>query len=157
MININVILLVMKSNNKRKLIYTILLILWMLVIFSFSMQNGEQSRDTSDKVVEVVRDVTKTKADEDTLSYIVRKMAHITEYFILGFLMYKTLRSYNIKRTIALSIVFSIIYATTDETHQLLTGERTGQIKDVFIDSIGIVPGVLLSSKIGNNKFKNNN
>ena len=53
-------------NNKKRIIYGILVIVWMAVIFAFSNQNGEESQKTSgyftDKVVQII---TKVKMDVD--------------------------------------------------------------------------------------------
>lgn len=79
---------------------------------------------------------------EDNL-FFVRKTAHIFEYFILGILMLNVLRYYcNLNfKLVNLSVILCILYACTDEIHQLFVPGRTGKITDVLIDSIGIILG----------------
>jgi len=72
---------------------------------------------------------------------ILRKIAHITEYFILTLLLYHAF-----KNTFALKLYFlifwpaalSLIYAISDEIHQLFVPTRNGSLEDVLIDSVGI-------------------
>ena len=41
--------------------------------------------------------------------------------------------------------VFSCIYASSDEIHQLFVPGRAGQVRDVLIDTSGAVAGILLA------------
>ena len=50
----------------------------------------------------------------------------------------------NYNKKIYLAYIFSILYACLDEIHQLFVSGRSGQIMDVFIDSMGIIIGILL-------------
>lgn len=133
--------------NKR-IIYTFLLVIWMIIIFIFSNQSGTNSLKVSDNLtrntINTVNKITNTemkKKDKDKLvlnsRFIVRKIAHFTLYFILGILVYLTLSSYNIKKNILIfSILFVFIYAISDEVHQLLLQSRTFRFLDIFIDTI---------------------
>ena len=105
----------------KRVIYTILLIIWMLVIFLFSNQTASKSQSASDKVasdiVDVVEVVTKNDIKEskkesiiENTRFIVRKTAHFTLYFILGIIVYLLLTSYNVKRPILYSILFCLLY-----------------------------------------------
>jgi VanZ family protein len=69
---------------------------------------------------------------------LLRKLAHGTEYALLGFLLLRALgRQY-------LSIALGIAYAVTDELHQHFVGGRHGAPVDVAIDALGVSIGVLL-------------
>lgn len=132
----------------------ILLILWMGLIFSFSNQTGTSSSSLSTKVltriaVTIDKDMTDEEIDEfvDKYSFIIRKVAHLTIYFILGILTYINLKEY-MKVTPALviySIIFCLVYASTDEIHQLLVNGRSGNIYDVILDTCGSTLAILLS------------
>ena len=132
----------------------ILLILWMGLIFSFSNQTGTSSSSLSTKVltriaVTIDKDMTDEEIDEfvDKYSFIIRKVAHLTIYFILGILAYINLREY-MKMTPALviySIIFCLVYASTDEIHQLLVNGRSGNIYDVILDTCGSTLAILIS------------
>ena len=79
----------------------------------FSSQNGTNSQKTSDvitdKVVSTIEHVKKEKLDKNDTSLIVRKLAHFTEYFILGILTYLTISNYNIKNPLICSILICIM------------------------------------------------
>jgi len=73
--------------------------------------------------------------------FILRKIAHILEYAILTFILIRALRIENlsIKKTLIFSIIFAIFYSLSDEYHQTFIQGRQGGLKDVSIDSIGIL------------------
>lgn len=141
---------------KKKIIYTILLFIWMLVIFMFSSQNGTNSQKTSDvitdKVVSTIEHVKKEKLDKNDTSLIVRKLAHFIEYFILGILAYLTISNYNIKNPLICSILICIMYASLDEAHQIFSIGRSPKILDVIIDSCGSVLAILIKKHTKPNK-----
>ena len=139
----------------KRIIYTVLLVLWMIIIFMFSNQNANNSQSTSDKVIstiiEIVETVTNNEISEDKrinviedTSFIVRKLAHFTIYFILGVLVYLTLTSYHVNKTILFSILFCFIYACSDEIHQMFSDGRTAKLIDILIDTSGATIGCFI-------------
>ena len=125
------------------------LILWMVFIFSLSSQMGEQSDELSKGITGIiVRAVEKIapsgEFDTKGLNHIVRKGAHFFLYFILGILAADALRRSGVQgyRWIMLALGICILYAGTDELHQLLVPGRGGQLMDVIIDSAGGVVGI---------------
>lgn len=72
--------------------------------------------------------------------FLLRKIAHILEFAVLTFLLF---RAIFLDRPFATSIIYSLIialfYAFSDELHQLFVFGREGNIRDVAIDSIGIL------------------
>jgi len=73
--------------------------------------------------------------------FLLRKIAHMVEFGILCFLVVCALSKENldIKKIIIYSIIFSLFYALTDEYHQTFIEGRQGTLRDVGIDSIGIL------------------
>ncbi len=74
--------------------------------------------------------------------FFLRKIAHITEYFIFTFLLYRAFRGSFNMNTFSLyisSAVFSFFYAISDEIHQYFVLGRCCSARDVLIDSIGII------------------
>ena len=69
-----------------KKLSVILVIIWMIVIFMFSSYNGNISSMQSDGIVAMLARLIHYTGDIDILRVIVRKMAHFTEYLILGIL-----------------------------------------------------------------------
>jgi VanZ family protein len=68
---------------------------------------------------------------------ILRKCAHLTEYAILGGLLYRAL-----EREVP-ALAAGIAYAATDELHQHFVRDRHGSPVDVAIDAIGVAAGML--------------
>jgi VanZ family protein len=73
-----------------------------------------------------------------TWDTILRKGAHVTEYAILGGLLYRALG----RETLALAA--GIAYAATDELHQYFVRGRHASPVDVAIDAVGVALGMLL-------------
>lgn len=125
----------------------ILVVLWMILIFTFSNQPGNISTKQSDIVVSKVSKIIKID-DLKYITLVVRKTAHFILYVILGILIINMLHYYQIKDIVILSILICILYACSDEIHQLFITGRSGEIKDVFIDSIGSILGIYSYKKI---------
>ncbi|PIV46159.1 hypothetical protein COS23_00665 [bacterium (Candidatus Moisslbacteria) CG02_land_8_20_14_3_00_36_53] len=77
---------------------------------------------------------------------IFRKLAHITEYLILFFLWFQVL-DLPFKRRLVLAFIFSLLYAVSDEYHQSFIFGREGCLRDVGIDSLGILAGYFIMNK----------
>jgi VanZ family protein len=76
-----------------------------------------------------------------TWDLILRKCAHVTEYAILAFLL---------RRAVATpwAAAAAFLYACSDEYHQSFVVGREGRPRDVAIDSIGIVIGLLAARRV---------
>ncbi len=80
--------------------------------------------------------------------FVARKIAHMAEYGILTYLFFRaSMRDFSPARSILYSALFSATYALTDEYHQIFVFGRSGSLKDVFIDGIGIFLAVYLIDK----------
>lgn len=141
--------------NIRKVLSTILVVLWMITIFHFSNQQGTGSSNTSKKVASIIINVfdikqEKTEQEKDEIVKIIepyiRKIAHYTIYMVGGILIVNCINSFiNKEKTVIISSTISgILYATSDEVHQLLVNGRSGKVTDVVIDSIGIFTGIAI-------------
>lgn len=127
-----------------KYISIALVIIWMSIVFMLSSQTGKKSENTSNNFTKAIFKNDISDEQVRNLSYIVRKIAHFTLYTIGGILICLCLLL-NIKSTkyiYFISFVIGLIYAITDEFHQLFIPNRSGEIKDVIIDSLGILLGV---------------
>jgi len=73
--------------------------------------------------------------------FVLRKIAHITEYAILTLLLIRALKEHQLtnKQIILLALSISLFYAITDEYHQTFILGRQGTLRDVLIDSLGIL------------------
>ncbi len=137
----------------QRIIFAILTIMTFIAIFIFSNQNGEKSGSTSRtftrKIVEILQiDKNLNEIEKEELiansQYIIRKLAHFTIYAIAGINIYGFINTYNIKKSkkIISTFLIGVIYATSDEIHQMFSGGRTPAIKDVCIDTLGVVFGI---------------
>lgn len=167
--------------NKKRIIFGILIVVWMFTIFIFSSENGQESTQTSDVITtkmvnkeEIKQNTIKSvvvnensiteeekeivdkktekeyKEKKDEVSYIVRKTAHFIIYMIGGILVFnftKTFTNNNIK-CIVMSIAFCFIYSISDELHQYFVSERSAEIKDVILDTIGASIGGISNAYI---------
>ncbi|MER2007865.1 MAG: VanZ family protein [Psychrobacillus sp.] len=128
-------------------------VLWMGLIFFFSSQPADDSKELSTGVTEVILSVVEAVAPEsdlfvDNLHHFVRKNAHFLIYFVLGILVVRAFRLSEIrgKKSIVFALAVCIAYAISDELHQLFVPGRGAQVKDVLIDSTGAFVGIILYS-----------
>ena len=73
-----------------------------------------------------------------TWDTILRKGAHLTEYAVLGGLLYRALGRE------PLALAAGIAYAATDELHQSFVRGRHASPVDVAIDAVGVAVGMLV-------------
>ena len=76
-----------------------------------------------------------------TWDTVLRKLAHLTEYAVLGALLLRALASP------WLAILIGGLYAITDEVHQHFVRGRHAVWYDVVIDTVGVTIGVVLWSR----------
>lgn len=146
--------------NKRLVIGWVALILWMGLIFYMSNQPGDVSSKQSGLVLKLfqVLGIDLSKELGEVATFIVRKAAHFTEYFILYILCVNVMKHYfDIKKAIVYAFAVSFLYACTDEIHQYFIPGRAMAFKDVLIDSSGalfamIIRTVLLKGKRNNRR-----
>jgi VanZ family protein len=148
---------------KTYIIRTISLFLTILtaaIIFSLSADTGEESGNLSAEFTEII--FSFLGVDKDTLTPyeyeemmrkvegVIRKLAHFSEYAVLGFTCGIFFRTYDHKLwlTMLFSLGFCIPYAALDEWHQSFVPGRGPGIKDVMIDSSGAICGVLFAIMI---------
>lgn len=142
--------------KNQKWILWILTLGWMLLIFMFSAQNGTESAELSGGITErivrtFVRDFEQLSAARqerimNNVSFAVRKLAHYTEYLVLGVLLFSLVRAYRCSERTAFFISWGAgtLYAVSDEIHQMFSDGRSPQVRDVCIDSAGVLTGALL-------------
>lgn len=149
----------------RRKICLILTLLWAIVIFAYSAQAGAESEGTSRWAgtmfarifVPGFDDWSETEQIEfaEKIDHPVRKVAHFTEYAILGFLVAGTYatKDKSKKKNILIPWLLATIYAATDELHQVFVPGRDGNIKDVLLDSAGCIFGVTMMLLLLNISF----
>lgn len=158
----------------RVILLGMLLCFWMGLIFYFSSQNGEASSETSGRLVKTVIAVLKPdfyslekseqESFENLITFIIRKGAHFSEYMILGVLLFAfcwqwrpklflkdkaakekvSISDISWQRIWLVSWIIGTLYAASDEIHQVFSGGRSPQLRDVCIDSAGAAFGCLI-------------
>ena len=115
----------------RRRVFLVLTILWLAVIWGHSMMPASESKAESGGIVAVLSQMLPWVTDR-----LVRKAAHFTEYAVLGGLVFGAFPQRG--RTAVIEAVFAgFLAAFLDETIQLFSPGRSGQISDVWLDLAG--------------------
>lgn len=143
---------------KIKILRAILIILLLgifYIIFGFSGQEGEKSGSIGRQITEAVtKNIKQIQTLEETqkeitlkkIEHIIRKLAHFSLYTVVGILMMSLMSTYNIEqiKRYGISLGVGMIYAISDEIHQSFIPDRTPAVGDVFIDTCGVIFGIIL-------------
>ena len=129
------------AKKKEIIISWMLLVIWMIFIFIMSSFNGNISSNQSGSIADLIYNLFNI-SNTEKVSLIVRKCAHVSEFFILGILVINLISKYNVKYSYLISFIVCVLYASSDEFHQLFVSGRSGQVTDIFIDMIGVVLGL---------------
>lgn len=137
-------------------------IIMMCLIFMFSEQDGYESSllsyEVGVKVLTVANDTFDQGWSSDQISHLsenlqfyIRKTAHFSEYFLLAVSVAFPLYVYGVRGIwLVLSAgAFCIGFACLDEYHQSFVDGRSPQRRDVFIDSCGVILGVIVTRIVG--------
>lgn len=138
---------------KRKML---LVALWMALIFHLSHQPATKSNGLSKGATEIIVETVEKVApkidiNKSSFNHVIRKNAHFFAYLILGILVANGLRSIGVigYKAIGFGLLICVLYAISDEIHQLFVPGRGGQVKDVIIDSAGAIVGILVYRRFG--------
>lgn len=141
--------------NKK---FTIIVIAIMAFIFFQSALPADLSSEESGRVVDLIVRLFQGVApiDRETLVFIVRKGAHFTEYMILGGFLVPAVKEWMAVDTTPVPVVreritawlAGTLYAMTDEIHQSFVPGRSCELRDMGIDSCGVLAGVLVVSLV---------
>ena len=147
---------------------TCLTLFWMVFIFMMSSAGKDESNSQSGAVCEFICEHFVEGYEEmapeeqiqmqQKISFPVRKCAHLSEYAVLGALMTLTAASWRREdeetmRTgetpggtvrILPVLAAGFLYAVSDEIHQTFVPGRSGEPRDVLIDTSGVLIGICL-------------
>lgn len=133
----------------RKRIGTVLLLLAILAALAFiwgnSLESAVESSLKSGRVRELIEPLLELLVGEGNVTdHMVRKLAHLTEFAVLGaLLLLLTAAAFRVRLQSVLNCQFFLLLAAlTDETIQLFTG-RGSQVRDVWLDFAGGTAGLL--------------
>ena len=132
-----------------RVLFTLALAACIAFIFSNSMQVAGASQQASSRVLGLMQQGLARLgmpglAGRLTVRF-VRKLAHFCEYTLEGFLLALCLRVYTRRffRHISWPVLGGLLTALTDETIQLFSDGRSGQLTDVWLDFAGVLTGIL--------------
>lgn len=135
----------------KKIITVILIIIWMVLVFYLSNQGSNDSNRLSGGFTKTILDFfhaldSKTIEEQAIIEIIFRKLAHYTLYTLGGILILLHINLYTIKQSkkVILTQIIGTMYAIIDEFHQLFVPGRSGEIRDVCLDSLGLITGIIL-------------
>ena len=149
--------------KKYSVILSLLLVIAVMVmIFCFSAQTGEESGAMSGKITTWVLKLIIPHFEElapdrqETIRYtvglVIRKLAHFSEYALLGFSLMLHIAQIQKKMLVRLPWLWAwgigTLYAASDEFHQGFVADRGPSVVDVMIDSLGVIAGVLLMIRV---------
>ncbi len=126
-----------------------------ITIFKFSSEDSGKSTGTSDFVIECIinsnpftKDLDSVEKEniKENIKMPIRKLAHFSIYTVLGITIMCHVSTYAIDRykRIGGSLFVGMLYAISDEIHQLFVPGRSGQVRDVFIDTFGVIFGICI-------------
>jgi VanZ family protein len=125
-------------------------LIWAVVISGFSAA-AFTSDNTAHVIIPILRFFLPHAAPEtlDFLHHVIRKCAHLTEYFILSMLILRGIRAGEkglYLRWVLVTILIVACYAALDEYHQSFVPGRTAAVGDVLIDTTGGIAAQIVAS-----------
>ena len=132
-----------------RVVFTLALAGCIWFIFSNSMAVAQVSSASSGRVLTLLQGALRRLGHpalaQRLTQHVVRKMAHFCEYLLDGFLLMLCMRVYSRHplRHITVPMLGGVLTALTDETIQLYSPGRSSQVTDVWLDSVGVLAGIL--------------
>ena len=137
-----------------RIVFWVLTVLIMVLIFMFSSQEAVNSQNTSEGFTKKILSLSNkfnslTELEQQNIivnvQYYVRKAAHFSVFASLGLCLFSAINLTFKNRFLWLySFIISVLYAISDEIHQLFVLGRSCRIGDMFIDSMGALSGILI-------------
>jgi VanZ family protein len=124
----------------------------------FGMSTGTFSAENTSLIIKpLIRFLSPSSTHEEVavIHGVIRKLAHVTEYFILGLLLFRAFRGGakgKLRGEWALySILVVVLCAAADEFHQSFVSTRTASLLDVALDTLGgiLAQGVCVLRQLG--------
>lgn len=128
-----------------RILFTVFAALTTVFIFKNSLESGALSSERSHDVAVLLNSLLGRAGIAPLSEYAVRKLAHFSEFALLGFWFSLCLRVYtrHYIRHISWPLLLVLLIANMDETIQLYVANRAGMVSDVWIDFLGGMGGTL--------------
>ena len=134
-----------------RVLFTLALAGCIWFIFSNSMAVADVSSVSSGRVLQLLQAVLRRLGmpglAQRLTMHLVRKLAHFCEYTLEGFLLMLCMRVYTRQyvRHISVPMLAGVLTAMADETIQIYSPGRSSQVTDVWLDSAGVLAGILIA------------
>ncbi len=130
-----------------RILFTCCLIYSVVFIFQNSLEIASVSSEKSEQVQEIVNNAAGTVGLGPFSLHVIRKLAHFTEFMLMGFWFMLCLRVYtrHFVRHISWPLFLGLTTAVADETIQLFVDGRGSSVKDVWIDFAGFNVGLFIA------------
>lgn len=134
-----------------RVLFTLALAGCIWFIFSNSMAVADVSSVSSGRVLQLLQAVLRRLGmpglAQRLTMHLVRKLAHFCEYTLEGFLLMLCMRVYTRRyvRHISVPMLGGVLTAMADETIQIYSPGRSSQVTDVWLDSAGVLAGILIA------------
>ncbi len=135
----------MNSTSRSFVVYFLPALIWTAVVLSAS--NDAFSAEHTGSVLKVFLGWMQPPTF-DLTHFLIRKLAHLTEYGILGFLWFRAWRGTQAGWSFTwarLGFAFCLAVAAVDEFHQGFVPSRTSSPRDVAIDCVGVLVALLIT------------
>ncbi len=135
---------------KKRLIWTVTAVLYILFIYSNSLKTADLSSADSGHVLDSLKNLFLSAGIESRwlTEHLIRKAGHFTEYTLLGMILYHGVKSYEFgkERRFFIQGAAGFLVPFIDETIQLFVAGRSGQISDVWLDCSGVAAGTVIAA-----------
>ena len=156
----------------KKCLYWLPAVCWMILIFTLSSQSYAKQdirpflkeNIPQTLVIEHLGDVKvrysgkeisiETKGVPAFLEFFIRKGAHIFVFMVLSIVIqWAVQKTWNGRKgRYVIPFVLALLFAASDEFHQIFTPNRTPKLEDIGIDMVGIWIGLLIMFAINQSK-----
>ncbi len=146
----------MVRTDKRLRICAALLILNIAFIWGNSLLPGEISGAISNGLKAFLEMLLGVQEGPPGGGGLLRKLAHVTEFACLGVLLRWLFGMLTEKKwqNYGIPLACGVFVASVDETIQMFVPDRGPGIKDVGIDTLGVILGIVIISLITHIKSK---
>ena len=135
----------MRKQRNKKLLCTCLIVANLAFIWGNSLMTGAESGNLSGGILAWINSILcLDESGAELLHHLIRKAAHFTEFACFGCLLAWRWSMDKAPNQILLPVLLGMAAAMVDETIQLVTPDRGPSLKDVWIDTSGVITGVML-------------
>ncbi len=139
------------KRNKVAVLWVILGTLWLLFIWGNSLQTAVESSERSLGILAFLKPLLSSLGiSEDLMHTLVRKLAHMAEFGVLGMLWSAAVlpNRKKLAKGFCICLLICLGAAAVDETIQLFVPGRSGEVLDVCIDLAGSTLGIAFAAML---------